>query len=101
MEQLVRFHDFEKGECPAILRPKEIQMCGVFPTLETVSRDCVPAGQSEVEPFSGNAWQETNGRGNFFHILAYVFRLRLPNSVATRTPMFVSKYSVIREESGN
>jgi hypothetical protein len=42
---LVRFHDLEKGECPAIVRPKEIQMCGVFPTLETVSSNCMPAEQ--------------------------------------------------------
>jgi hypothetical protein len=39
----------------------------------------VPAGQSEVETFSGNAWQETNGRAISFAFLLMFFCLRLPS----------------------
>ena len=38
-------------------------MCGVFAASEMVSRDCMPAGQSEIELFSGNAGQETDAEG--------------------------------------
>jgi len=45
----VRFHDFEKGEWQAIVRPNEIRMYDVLPTFETVSEDYAPAGQSGIE----------------------------------------------------
>src|ERR1017187_9259959 len=35
-------------------------MCGLFAASEMVSKDCMPAGQSEIELFSGNAGQEPN-----------------------------------------
>jgi hypothetical protein len=34
------------------------EICGVLPTPETVSRDCMRAKQSEIELFSANARQE-------------------------------------------
>jgi hypothetical protein len=56
--RLLQFHDLEKGEWPAILRPKEIRISVVLPKPETVSRHCVRAKQSEIELFSANARQE-------------------------------------------
>jgi hypothetical protein len=50
--RLVRFHDLEKSEWPVIVRLKEIRISGVLPTPEMVSRDCLRAGQSEIELFS-------------------------------------------------
>jgi hypothetical protein len=59
-------------------RPKEIQMCEVFPTLGRLAKTaCLPASQ-KIELFSGNAPAGNWGSGNFFLFLLTLFRLRPP-----------------------
>ena len=97
---LVRFHDLEKGECRAIVRPKEIQMCGVFPTLETVSEDCVPAGQSEIEPFSGSTWQESLKIGGLRKNISGSVSRRMCAPVDTKwTPTSLIGYSLFMTQA--
>jgi len=52
---------------------------------EAVSEDCVAAGQSEIETFSGNAWEETKFWAIFLVFLLMFFRLRPPKSLAKRS----------------
>src|ERR1035441_2875631 len=73
-------------------------MCGLFAASEMVSRDCMPAGQSEIELFSGNAGQETDAEG-VWHVKVEKLLQRARGAVAARKRGGTGTYDRIRERA--
>jgi hypothetical protein len=79
---LVRFYDLEKGERRAIVRSKEIRICGLFHTSERLAETTWLPGSQKIEPFSANTRPKTTIRGTFV-FLPHAFSVTINPSPLT------------------